>query len=97
MEKDLKVKTLHNVVDWVINDSREDICQICAHFDPAAQAAALDENEDQEPCVFRRTNGKVACRNGIIEYFQGVSTDGGLDMQGEPAQQPTYTGEEKPF
>lgn len=29
--------------------------------------------------------------------FKNVSTDGGLDMQGEPAQQPTYTGEEKPF
>jgi hypothetical protein len=96
MEKDLKVKALHNIADWVVNCS-EDICQVCAYYDPLAQAAALDENEDQEPCVFRRTNGKVACRNGIIEYFQGVSTDGGLDMQGEPAQQPTYTGEEKPF
>lgn len=39
----------------------------------------------------------ICDRYGIIEYFQGVSTDGGLDMQGEPAQQPTYTGEEKPF
>jgi hypothetical protein len=29
--------------------------------------------------------------------FKNVSIDGGLDIQGEPAQQPTYTGEKKPF
>lgn len=79
MAKDLNVKTLHNIADCVVNCS-EYICQVCAYYDPLAQGAALDENEDQEPCVYCRTNGKLACRNGIIEYFQSVSTDGGLDM-----------------
>jgi hypothetical protein len=96
MGKDLTVKTLHKAVDYIVN-SNEDICQVCALYNAEAFAAAAEENEDIEPCVYCRTNGKVACRNGIIEYFQGASTDGGLDMQGEPAQQPTYTGEEKPF
>lgn len=97
MGKSLTVKTLHKVCDWIVNESCEDICQVCALYNKAAQAQALEENEDQEPCVYCRTNGKVACRNGIIEYFQGLSTDGGLDMQDEPAEQPPHPGVEKPF
>ena len=97
MGKDLTVKTLHKVCDWIVNESCEDICQICKYYDAMAQGIELDDNENQECCVFRRTNGKVACRNGIIEYFQGISTDGGLDMQGEATEQPPHPGVEKPF
>ena len=96
MGKDLTVKTLHKAVDYIVN-SNEDICQVCALYNAEAWTAAIEENEDQEPCVYCRTNGKVACRNGIIEYFQGLSTDGGLDMQDEPAEKPPHPGVEKPF
>lgn len=96
MGKDLTVKTLHKAVDYIVN-SNEDICQVCAFYNAEAWTAALDENEDQEPCVYCRTNGKVACRNGIIEYFQGASTDGGLDMQGTATESAEIRDEDKPF
>lgn len=70
MAKDLTVKTLHKAVDWIVNCSADDICQICANYNAEAQAAELDKNENQEPCFYRRTNGNTACRNGIIKYFQ---------------------------
>lgn len=67
---DLTVKTLQAAVDWIVNESSDDICQICAYYNAAAQAAELDKDENIEPCFYCRTNGKTACRNGIIEHFQ---------------------------
>lgn len=49
--------------------------------------------EDFKKCL----DIKVCDKANKIEFPKFASTDGGLDMQGEPAQQPTYTGEEKPF
>ena len=70
MEKDLTVKTLHKVVDYLIKDREEDVCQICAYF------GDFPETPDEvEPCTFKRTNGKKACRNGIIEHFQREITN----------------------
>ena len=65
MEKDLIVKTLHKVVDFLVKDSCEDVCTMCAYlgdFPPTP--------DDIEPCPYKRKNGTTACRNGIIEHFQ---------------------------
>lgn len=71
MKNDLTVKALHKVVDWVINDSCEDICQICAYY---KDFPCVDD--DIEPCPYRRTNGATACRNGIIEHFETEASRG---------------------
>lgn len=76
MGKDLTVKTLHKAVDWIVNESCEDICQICAYYNEESMAKAYDEDEDKEPCIYKRTNGCVACRNGIIEHFQTEAVNG---------------------
>ncbi len=65
MAKDLTIKTLHKVVDFIINDSAEIPCEICAYLGDFPETP-----DDAEPCPFKRTNGKKACRNGIIEHFQ---------------------------
>lgn len=64
MKKEDILKTLHKTVDYLINESSEDVCQICAYlwdFPPTP--------DDVEPCPHKRSNGCTACRNGIIEYF----------------------------
>lgn len=63
MEKE--VITLYKVVDWIVNKSCEDVCQICAYLGdfPATP-------DDVEPCPYKRRDGCTACRNGIIEHFQ---------------------------
>ena len=63
--KDLTVKTLHKVVDYLINESSEDVCQICAYLFNFPETP-----DDIEPCPYKRNNGCTACRNGIIEHFQ---------------------------
>ena len=69
MAKDLTVKTLHKVVDWIIN-GRVDCCEICAYLSASEWKGEGDIPDGVEPCFYRRTNGNKACRNGIIEYFQ---------------------------
>lgn len=59
------VRALQEVVDWIVNDSCEDICQVCAYYKDFPYV-----DDDIEPCPYRRTNGATACRNGIIEHFQ---------------------------
>lgn len=66
---DKKIETLHKVVDFLIR-SNEDVCRICEYYNREAQAKSILENEDEEPCKLRRRQGELACRNGIIEYFQ---------------------------
>lgn len=60
------IKTLHRVVDYLIDATAEDICAICV-FENSCTPLVTD---GEEPCFWRRTNGKKACKNGIIEYFQ---------------------------
>lgn len=66
---DKKVETLHKVVEFLIRSS-EDVCKVCAYYNASAQAKAIEENEDEEPCILKRRHGEIACRNGIIEYYQ---------------------------
>ena len=71
MQKDLTVKTLHKVVDFIVKDSCEDVCTICAYlgnFPPTP--------DDVEPCPYKRKNGYKACRNGVIEHFQAEVLNG---------------------
>ena len=62
----LTIKTLDKVVDWIVNESCEDTCQICAYYE---DFSCVDD--DIEPCPYKRNNGKKACRTGIISYFMG--------------------------
>lgn len=71
MEKDLTKKTLHKVVDYLVKDSAEDVCKMCAYlgnFPPTP--------DDIEPCPYKRKNGYTACRNGLIEHFQNEVVNG---------------------
>ena len=73
--KDLTVKTLHKAVDYIIN-SDLDCCQCCAYLRAYTEEEMEKIPDDEEICVYRRTNGKRACRNGIIEYFQTSASRG---------------------
>ena len=73
---DLTIKTLHAVVDWIVKDCCEDACMLCAYFNREEQQASL-KNDDDDCCVWHRKQGDLACRNGIIEKFQGELTGGG--------------------
>jgi hypothetical protein len=68
--KDLNVKTLHKVVDYLIDENCEDVCQKCIYLREYTEEEMSLLEEGVDCCFHRRTNGKVACRNGIIEYFQ---------------------------
>ncbi len=70
--RDLLTKTLHAVVDHLV-DGPEDVCQLCAFYYAELQLKSAD---DEHPCVWYRKNGKLACRNGIIEKFQMELTGG---------------------
>lgn len=35
-----------------------------------SQAESFEQDENVEPCVWRRMQGNVACRDGIIEKIQ---------------------------
>lgn len=59
-------KILCKVVDFLINETSEDVCQKCIYLKQDYE----DLPDDVEPCFYKRTNGRKACRNGIIEYFQ---------------------------
>ena len=66
---DKKIETLHKVVEFLIRSS-EDVCKVCAYYNKEEQAKQSLENEEEEPCKFKRRHGEISCRNGIIEYFQ---------------------------
>lgn len=75
MAKDLTVKTLHKAVDWIVN-CNEDVCQICAYLRPWTEEEMNLLEDGVSPCFYFRTNGKKACRNGIIEHFQTAAVKG---------------------
>lgn len=67
---DLAVRTLHAAVDFIVEKSGQDVCQMCTYYCEKSQAEEFEKNEDLEPCVWKRKQGAVACREGIIEKFQ---------------------------
>ena len=69
-ETSLTVATLHTAVDFIVEKSGQDVCQICAFYCKRSQAESFEQDENVEPCVWRRTQGNVACRDGIIEKIQ---------------------------
>ena len=76
-KKDLSVRTLHAAVDFIVEKSGQDICKICAFYCERSQAESFERDENVEPCVWRRTQGAIACRDGIIEKFQMDIVRGG--------------------
>ena len=64
--RELVIETLNAVVDHVI-EGPDDACQLCVYYNMQNQLACAD---DEIPCVNMRKHGRVACRNGIIEFFQ---------------------------
>lgn len=57
--------TLYKICDYLIDDSDEIICNICANY------REFDEvPDDVEPCPYKRKSGKRACRMGIIKHFK---------------------------
>lgn len=77
--KSLIVRTLHTAVDFIVEKSGQDVCQICAYYCERSQAESFERDENVEPCVWRRTQGNVACRDGIIEKIQMDILRGGND------------------
>jgi hypothetical protein len=66
-------KTVNVMADWIVNDCCEDICQICDFYNAkhlTSGRGESDYDDDIEPCPYRRANGTLACRNGIIEHFK---------------------------
>lgn len=62
------METINKIVDWIVSESCEDICQICANYNKEEQARDFADGE--EPCSCRRVKGKIACREGIINHFE---------------------------
>ena len=73
-KKSLTVQTLHAVVDWVVQSSGADCCQLCAYYNKKEQLAC---SEDIDCCGAHRRHGDIACREGIIEKVQMGLTEGG--------------------
>ena len=70
MEKELYEKLLDKALTWVQN-SCEDICQICAYYDKEEQLEdEIDYYLDNgiDPCRYRRED-KCACKIGIAKAF----------------------------
>lgn len=66
MKNDLTVQTLHAVVDFVVEESGKDACKMCAYCCDSLM-----------PCGWKKRQGTLACREGIIEKFQIRLTEGG--------------------
>ena len=74
-KKSLTVQTLHAVVDWVVQSSGADCCQLCAYYNKETNLACC--LSDTERCYAHRRHGDIACRDGIIEKVQMGLTEGG--------------------
>jgi hypothetical protein len=64
-------KTLDNyvvsatkVIDYLIEDGGCDTCSKCAYYQ------TVNDGEDIEACKEFKKDGNIACRNGMIEYFE---------------------------
>lgn len=67
---DLTIRTLHAAVDFIVKNSGQDVCKMCTYYCEKSQAKEWEKDENLEPCVWRRKQGDIACREGIIEKFQ---------------------------
>lgn len=63
-EEQSTVDTLNRVIDFIVKESSEDCCLLCAYL-----ADFPPTPDDVEPCPYKRANGYTACRNGMIEHF----------------------------
>lgn len=59
------METINKIVDWIVSESCEDICQICANFGDFPETP-----DDVEPCPYKRKDSVAACGYGIIKYFE---------------------------
>lgn len=55
------------VISYLIENSACDICGKCAYY------KAANPNEEFTPCKDFEKEGNVACRNGMIKYFENES------------------------
>lgn len=69
-KKNLAVRTMYAIVDYLVEESGVDACQLCCYFNADNQARESEKCPELECCIHRRKFGAVACRNGIIEKFQ---------------------------
>ena len=74
-KKNLTVQTLHAVVDWIVQSSSEDKCQLCAYNREETNLACC--LSATERCYAHQRRGDIACREGIIEKVQISLTEGG--------------------
>ena len=52
------------VIDYLIENSGCDLCGKCAYYTQAKK------EEDYTPCKAFEKDGNIACRKGMIEYFE---------------------------
>ena len=68
-----KLKALNGMLDWIVNDCNEDVCRICANLRDYSEEELNSIPEDEELCVYKRENGKQACKEGIVKYFKKLN------------------------
>jgi hypothetical protein len=65
---------LNAVVDYLVNETAEDICQNCAYFRSLTEEELKRQydliDSSVEPCEYRRNGGTVACRESVIKFFK---------------------------
>ena len=67
--KTVEQRTLENVLRWLVEECNEDICKLCINLKDSQWDGGGDIPENVEPCKFRRSDGNVACIEGICKYF----------------------------
>ena len=58
------MKSEIKVIDYLIENGGCDCCAKCAYYKTVA------ENNDAEPCKEFEKDGNIACRKGMITYFE---------------------------
>ena len=70
---------LNEIVDWIVDCAGEDICQICAYYNDENNKKFFETYNDDELneayCFYHGQRKKIACREGIIEYFKKIQLE----------------------
>ena len=67
------VKAFNKCIKWIVEESCEDICQLCVYYDKDISAEELDELEKRGICCRQQAEyGKRACYDGLKAYFERV-------------------------
>lgn len=64
------METIDKIVDWIVKESNEDCCQICAWYRPWTEEEMQVIENGEFPCPIFREKGEHACRTGIIKHFE---------------------------